>query len=103
MTCPYRNYKIIKWHGLDLVYDHLMCNDPCPLYVDQIVEGSHVPPPNYENSDKEMDFENNINFGKNLDEMLHRTNGPNVDAKIFYSHLEQENLPLYLCCKTFQD
>ncbi|KAK1367598.1 hypothetical protein POM88_033690 [Heracleum sosnowskyi] len=95
MTCPYKNCKNIKWHRKDLVYDHLICSGPSPLYATWIVEKAQVPVPNYESSDDDMDLEDNINFGDNLDEMLHRTSGPNADAKKFYSHLEEGKLPLY--------
>ena len=31
--CPCRNYKNIKWHHRDIVYDHLICSpNSCMLY-----------------------------------------------------------------------
>ncbi|XP_074359763.1 uncharacterized protein LOC141699855 [Apium graveolens] len=45
-----------------------------------------------------MDWENNLHFGDNLDEMLDRTNGPTVDSKRFY---EEGKQPLYPGCKKF--
>ena len=33
MTCPCKNCRNIKWHREDLIYDHLICNGPSPLYL----------------------------------------------------------------------
>ena len=81
MTCPCRNYKNIKWHGQDIVYDHLIYNGPSHLGINQIVEVSKVPLLDQGKNDDDMGLENNINFRDNLDEMLYRTNGPNANIK----------------------
>lgn len=38
MTRPCKNSKNSKWHRQDLICDHLICNGPCPLYVNWIFE-----------------------------------------------------------------
>ena len=101
MLCPCRNCKNIKWKHRDIVYDHLICSGPLSLYANWIVEVSQYRVPDYECNDEAIDLENNIDFGDNLEEMLHRSNGPNSDAKKFYSHLEDGKLPLYQGCTNF--
>ncbi|XP_074355859.1 uncharacterized protein LOC141695518 [Apium graveolens] len=102
MTCPCKNCKNIKWHCQDVVYDHLICSGPDPLYANWIVEISRVGIPNYiSTEDSGCNLGNDINFGDNLEEMLHHANGPNADARKFYSHLEEGKLPLYPGCKNF--
>lgn len=51
-----------------------------------------------------MDFEDTINFGDNLVEMLNRTNGTNRqndDGKKTYGHLEEGKQPLYPGCTKY--
>ncbi|XP_074377147.1 uncharacterized protein LOC141718667 [Apium graveolens] len=38
MTRPCKNCKNIKWHCQDVVYDHLICFGPDPLYANWIIE-----------------------------------------------------------------
>ena len=109
MTCPCKNCKNNKWHRQDLIYDHLIFNGPCPLYVKWICEVSHPKEDkiNHGSSAEFMDCEDTINFGDNLDDMLHRANGANGcngangDAKNFYRHLEEGKQPLYPGCTKF--
>ncbi|XP_074342254.1 uncharacterized protein LOC141679736 [Apium graveolens] len=98
MTCPCRNCKNSKWQRREFIYDHLICSGPYPLYVNWIVEVSQILSPNNGSDDEDMDWENNLHFGDNLDEMLDRTNGPTVDSKRFY---EEGKQPLYPGCKKF--
>ena len=100
MPCPCKNCKNNKWHGQDIVFDHLICSGPAPVYANWIVEVSQHLVPN-SGSNEDIDLGNDIDFGDNLEEMLHRTNGPNTDAKKFYSHLEDGKRPLYPGCKNF--
>ncbi|XP_074358477.1 uncharacterized protein LOC141697823 [Apium graveolens] len=98
MTCPCRNCKNNKWQRREFIYDHLICSGPYPLYVNWIVEVSQILSANNGSEDEDMDWENNLHFGDNLDEMLDRTNGPNVDSKRFY---EEGKQPLYPDYKKF--
>ncbi|XP_063936886.1 uncharacterized protein LOC108207459 isoform X1 [Daucus carota subsp. sativus] len=102
MTCPCKKCKNIKWQSHDLIYDHLICNGPCPLYLNWILEVSTGKRrQNIEEGTEYMDDPYITDFGDNLDEMLRRTNEPNVDAKNFYRHLEEGKQPLYPGCKNF--
>lgn len=102
MPCPCINCKNAKWHSKDLIHDHLICNGPSPMYVNRILEVSgYVPLPTYQGTDEDSGLRNYTDFRDNLEEMLHRTNGPNADAKKFYDHLEQGKQPLYPSCKKF--
>lgn len=96
MTCPCRICKNIKWHSQDLIYDHLICNGHSPLCSEWIVGIAQIPLQPVNDEDLDLgDKENNLNFEDNLDEMFHQPNGPNVDAKKFYAHLEEGKQPLY--------
>ncbi|XP_074379270.1 uncharacterized protein LOC141720620 [Apium graveolens] len=104
MLCPCKNCRNGKWHTQDLIYDHLICHGPCPLYANWICEvlskDHRIDIERAEN----MGFQDSFTFGDNLDEMFHRTNDttrPNDDAKKFYGHLEEEKQPLYPGCKKF--
>ena len=109
MTCPCKNCKNSKWRHPDIIYDHLICNGPSPLYVKWICEVSH---PNFGRSDEDIDCDAG-DFGDNLGEMLHRTRGnmqncedensdaPNADAKRFYRLVEDGKQPLYPGCSKF--
>lgn len=98
MICPCKNAKNINWHGQDILYDHLICSVPAPLYENRILEVSQFLIPNSRNNeDIDLGLENDADFRDNLQEMLYRVNGPNVDAKKFYSHLYdgwEKNYPL---------
>lgn len=99
ITCPCKICKNGKWRRADLIYDHLICNGPSPLYVNWIYEVSLE---SYKNSHEDrMDYETFINFGDNLEEMLHHTNGPNGDVKNVNRHVEEGKLPLYPGCANF--
>ena len=37
MTCPCKKCKNIKWQSHDLIYDHLICNGPCPKDQNPVV------------------------------------------------------------------
>lgn len=91
-TCPCKNCKNNKWHCQDLIYDHLICNGPCPLYENWICKVSSGNHRTSNERAENTDFEDNLNFGVNLDEMFNystSSSGPNDDAKKFYSHLEE--------------
>ncbi|XP_074363733.1 uncharacterized protein LOC141704386 [Apium graveolens] len=104
MLCPCKNCRNGKWHTQDLIYDHLICHGPCPLYANWICEVSSKDHRIDIERAENMGFEDSFTFGDNLDEMFHRTNdttGPNDDAKKFYGHLEEGKQPLYPGCKKF--
>ncbi|XP_074325524.1 uncharacterized protein LOC141663604 [Apium graveolens] len=102
ILCPCKNCRNGKWHTQDLIYDHLICHGPCPLYANWICEVSSKDHRIDIERAENMGFEDSFTFGDNLDEMFHRTNdttGPNDDAKKFYGHLEEGKQPLYPGCK----
>ncbi|XP_074323738.1 uncharacterized protein LOC141660649 [Apium graveolens] len=104
MLCPCKNCRNGKWHTQDLIYDHLICHGPCPLYANWICEVSSKDHRIDIERAENMGFEDSFTFGNNLDEMFHRTNdntGPNDDAKKFYGHLVEGKQPLYPGCKKF--
>ncbi|XP_074322757.1 uncharacterized protein LOC141659727 [Apium graveolens] len=104
MLCPCKNCRNGKWHTQDLIYDHLICHGPCPLYANWICEVSSKDHRIDIERAENMGFEDSFTFGDNLDEIFHRTNdttGPNDDAKKFYGHLEEGKQPLYPGCKKF--
>ena len=103
ITCPCKNCKKRKWHRQDIIYDHLICSGPSPLYAKWICEVLRG------TSDEDMDYEGGTDFGDNLDEMLHRiqncedgySDEANANAKKLYRHVEEGKQPLYPGCTRF--
>ena len=46
MPCPCKNCKNNKWHGQDIIFDHLICSGPAPVYANWLVEVSQHLVPN---------------------------------------------------------
>ena len=98
ITCPCKNCNNRKWYRADVIYNHLICSGPSTLYANWVYEVSLR---SDRDSEDLIDCETNINFGDTLDEMLHRTNGPNDDVKNVFRHVQEGKQPLYPGCAKF--
>ncbi|XP_065865709.1 uncharacterized protein [Euphorbia lathyris] len=112
--CPCKKCKNCQWHCKNAIYDHLICKGHSPMYTQWIYD---VSCPNLKGNNDELDCENDVGFGDDLDKMLYDTyqhresneetnedglkKGPNVDARKFYRLVEEGKQPLYPGCKKF--
>ncbi|KAK1393546.1 hypothetical protein POM88_012602 [Heracleum sosnowskyi] len=102
IRCPCKNCKNNKWHGESVIFDHLICDGPCPMCVSYIYEVAHT------TFSTKMDHDMGMGgLEDNFDDMFHGTyrnlencdeglsKGPNTDVKNLYRLFEDGKQPLY--------
>ncbi|KAL6570373.1 hypothetical protein OROMI_014887 [Orobanche minor] len=100
IKCPCSLCKSRQWWGPEDVYNHLICNGPSREAVSWIYDVSNMK----DGGTDWMDYEENVGFEDNLDEMLDVTCGnsrANADAKKFFRLVEDGKKPLYPGSKKF--
>ncbi|XP_074347312.1 uncharacterized protein LOC141686157 [Apium graveolens] len=103
ILCPCKKCKNDKWHGQDIVYNHLIYNGPSPFYMEWMCEVCQ------KGSDDVMDCEDGTVFGDKLGDMfLRMENGedppitaPSTHPHKFKHHMEEGKQPLYSGCLKF--